>query len=266
MLIFVLALSVSSSAFAQADEAPSAQGNAKSYVVVMANDPIISYEGDIRGYPATKPAEGKKVNPNSAHVRKYEKFLENSHNASLAAADVNASAKVYDYTFGLNGYSAILTEAEVNSLKAQKDVLLVLEDQMRYAETDSSPHFLGLTAPGGAYAKGFTGEGVLVGVIDSGIWPEHPSFADDGTFPPAPSLDDSRPNCEFGNTAHNPNDVPFTCNNKLIGARQMLDTYHAGFNTRIARSGRSGVGAVSIVITSGIELIRISTNEESIGV
>ena len=269
MLIFVLALSLSSSAFAQADEAPSAQGNAKSYVVVMANDPIISYEGDIRGYSATKPAEGKKVNPNSAHVRKYEKFLENSHDASLAAADVNASAKVYDYTFGLNGYSAILTEAEVSALKAQKDVLLVLEDQMRYAETDSSPHFLGLTAPGGAYAKGFTGEGVLVGVIDSGIWPEHPSFADDGTFPPAPSLDDSRPNCEFGNTAHNPNDVPFDCNNKLVGARQMLDTYRFfigadpdefdsardddghGTHTASTAAGNAGVEASMIGIPRG---------------
>jgi subtilisin family serine protease len=40
-------------------------------------------------------------------------------------------------------------------------------------------------------------------------------------------LDDSRPNCEFGNTAHNPNDAPFTCNNKLLGARQMMDTYRA---------------------------------------
>jgi subtilisin family serine protease len=269
MLIFVLALSLSSSAFAQADEAPSAQGNAKSYVVVMANDPIISYEGDILGYPATKPAEGKKVNPNSAHVRKYEKFLENSHNASLEAADVNASAKVHDYTFGLNGYSAILTEAEVNTLKAQKDVLLVLEDQMRYAETDSSPHFLGLTAPGGAYAKGFTGEGVIVGVIDSGIWPEHPSFADDGTFPPAPALDDSRPNCEFGNTAHNPNDVPFDCNNKLIGARQMLYTYRFfigadpdefdsardddghGTHTASTAAGNAGVEASMIGIPRG---------------
>jgi hypothetical protein len=53
-----------------------------------------------------------------------------------------------------------------------------------------------------------------------------PSFADDGTYglPPV-TLDDSRPVCEFGNSTHNPDDVPFTCNNKLIGARQILDTY-----------------------------------------
>ena len=63
----------------------------------------------------------------------------------------------------------------------------------------------------------------MVGVIDSGIWPEHPSFADDGSYS---SWSESYP-CEFGNTAQNPNDAPFTCNNKLIGARQVLPTYRA---------------------------------------
>ncbi|MEA3502894.1 MAG: S8 family serine peptidase, partial [Actinomycetota bacterium] len=50
-------------------------------------------------------------------------------------------------------------------------------------------------------------------------------------FPKAPALDDSRPNCEFGNTAHHPGDAPFECNDKLIGARQMLDTYRAAIPT-----------------------------------
>ncbi len=66
---------------------------------------------------------------------------------------------------------------------------------------------------------------MIVGVIDTGIWPEHPSFVDDGSYPPIPGFG-SVP-CEFGNTAHNPNDAPFECNNKLLGARQMLDTYRA---------------------------------------
>jgi subtilisin family serine protease len=84
---------------------------------------------------------------------------------------------------------------------------------------------------GGAWDKGYTGEDVIVGVIDSGIWPEHPSFADDGSYSASPvgPLGDSRPNCEFGNTHHNPDDAPFTCNNKLLGARQMLDTYRLFF-------------------------------------
>ena len=125
----------------------------------------------------------------------------------------------------MNGYSAILTESQADAIKAQKEVLLVLEDQMRYKQTDSSPEFLGLTVKGGAYDSGYTGEGVVVGVIDTGIWPEHPSFADDGSYTPLP--DYAGLPCEFGNTAWNPNDAPFTCNNKLLGAYQMLNTYRA---------------------------------------
>ena len=92
---------------------------------------------------------------------------------------------------------------------------------------DDLGNFLGLTGRGPAWASGLTGEGVIVGVIDTGIWPEHPSFADNGSYPAHDPLDDSRPNCEFGNTAMNPPTPPFTCNNKLIGARQMLDTYRS---------------------------------------
>jgi subtilisin family serine protease len=266
MLVLVLALSLSTSVLAQSSASPSAQGNAKSYIVVMAQDPIVVYEGDIRGYPATKPGEGKKINPNSAHVRKYEKFLEENHNDSLEAANVSTNAKVHDFAFALNGYSAILTEDQVETIKLQKDVVLVLEDQMRYPQTDSSPEFLGLTAPGGAYAKGYNGEGVVVGIIDTGIWPEHPSFADDGSYGPSPV---GPVPCEFGNTAHNPDDAPFTCNNKLLGARQMLATYRAligadpdefdsarddnghGTHTASTAAGNAGVEATVLGIPRG---------------
>jgi subtilisin family serine protease len=224
MLILALTLSVSTSVFAQGSELPTAQEGAKSYIVILANDPIASYEGDVAGLEATKLEAGEKLQPASSAVRAYDNFLESEHVDSLKEAGVSTAAKIHDYTVALNGYSAILTEAQVEEIKAQKDVVLVLEDTMRYKETDSSPGFLGLTRKGGAYDMGYTGEGVVVGIIDTGIWPEHPSFADDGTYPtpktgPLP--------CEFGNTAHNPDDAPFTCNNKLIGADQVLDTYRA---------------------------------------
>ena len=149
-------------------------------------------------------------------MRKYEQFLEQTHDASLNAAGAASSQKTNDYATALNGYSAILTPEQAEAIKQQKGVAMVLEDQMRYPATDSSPTFLGLTAEGSAYVKGYKGNGVVVGIIDTGIWPEHPSFADDGSFPAPPT---GPLPCEFGNTAHNPNDAPFTCNNKLIGAR-----------------------------------------------
>jgi subtilisin family serine protease len=97
--------------------------------------------------------------------------------------------------------------------------------------------FLGLTGRNGLWAKGYTGAGVVVGVIDTGVWPEHPSFADDGTFPaPTVTLTNTpaNPSCNFGNTAKNPLDAPFTCNNKLIGAR---DARHVPCGQR-PRAGR----------------------------
>lgn len=144
--------------------------------------------------------------------------LEEAQDEVLADIGADAGDKVNTYTNALNGFSAFLTYEEAQTLAADPKVQLVLPDEVHQATTDSSPEYLGLTRKGGAYDAGITGEDVVVGVIDNGSWPEHPSFADDGTYPPhpIPPLDDSRPNCEFGNTAHNPDDVPFTCNNKLL--------------------------------------------------
>jgi subtilisin family serine protease len=205
LMVFVLILTLSMPALAPGGGRVFAQEEAKSYIVVLQRD---SFGSDSR-------LAASNTDPHA---------LEAEHDQSLEEAGASADAKVHDYTFAFNGYSAILTEEQVNAIKLQKDTVLVMEDQMRYPHTDSSPEFLGLTVRGGAYDSGFTGEGVVVGVIDTGIWPEHPSFADDGSYPAPPT---GPLPCEFGNTAHNPNDVPFTCNNKLIGAYQMLDTYRA---------------------------------------
>jgi hypothetical protein len=74
-----------------------------------------------------------------------------------------------------------------------------------------------------------------VGVLDTGIWPEHLSFSD-----PDPSGKSYDPppggpyGCDFGDTAWNPEDAPFDCNNKLIGAYDFLNTYkqHGGRQRR----------------------------------
>ncbi len=209
----------------------------KVYVAIMRLDPVIEFtgavgaagaDGALAQFNATKPAPGAKLNAQSTDVQRYAAYLASTHDAALQAIGADPTAKLHDYVYGFNGFAAQLTQAQALKLAKQSDVVMVLKDQMRYAQTDSSPAFLGLTASGAAWAKGYTGEGVIVGVIDSGIWPEHPSFADDGTYPELPVvLEDTpeNPACNFGNIVHNPYDAPFTCNNKLIGARQMLNTY-----------------------------------------
>ena len=90
------------------------------------------------------------------------------------------------FEFAANGFSAALTPAEAESLATQKGVLSVQRDYLRRLHTSESPDFLGLDDRGGAWDSGYTGAGVVVGVIDSGIWPEHPSFAARDDLGPAP--------------------------------------------------------------------------------
>ncbi len=41
------------------------------YIVRMADDPVVAYDGKIKGYPATKPKKGKKIDPDNPNVGKY---------------------------------------------------------------------------------------------------------------------------------------------------------------------------------------------------
>ena len=134
--------------------------------------------------------------------------------ALLDAAGIDQTALVSSFDFAVNGFSAALTPAEAESLAAQKGVLSVQRDELRQLHTSESPGFLGLDDRGGAWDSGFTGAGVVVGVIDSGIWPEHPSFAARPDLgPPVISLEpiaDLNPDptvtvpssgCDFGDTS-----------------------------------------------------------------
>jgi subtilisin family serine protease len=202
-----------------------------SYIVVMGADPLIKTIGqDALSSPAGDAQAA---------------VLEQSHDATLAQAGISTDSKVQDYTNALNGFSAVLNYDEAVRVAANPKVSMVLPDELRQVTNDDGDghddgkddisqkvddlgNFLGLTDKGEAWKSGLTGEGVVVGVIDTGIWPEHPSFADDGTFPAHDPLDETiGSSCDFGNTTQNPNDAPFTCNNKLIGARQILTTYRS---------------------------------------
>jgi subtilisin family serine protease len=204
--------------------AGAAQGGKDVYIVIMKAKPAVAYAGGVKDFRATRPAPGKNINADSARVNRYEKYLKTRHNRALRGVGVVPGKKIHDYTIALNGFAVPLTKAQAAAIARQPGVVMVLRDQMRYKTTDNSPTFLGLNSLAGPWAAGYTGEGVVVGVIDTGIWPEHPSFADDGTYMPMPRF--SNLPYEFGNTAQNPNDAPYTeQNNKLLGARQILDTY-----------------------------------------
>jgi subtilisin family serine protease len=135
--------------------------------------------------------------------------------------DVGAR-KAYSYTHALNGFAAPLTASQRRALRADPAVMGVFENEVLRLDTVSTPRFLALPAVNGPWAQAGggprAGEGVIVGVIDTGIWPEHPSFA--ARAPDAGAPGHWRGLCEAGESfsaAH--------CNAKLIGARW----FDAGF-------------------------------------
>jgi subtilisin family serine protease len=197
-----------------------ASGETALYIVQTASDPAAQYQGEVSGFAATKPGEGGRLDAKSAHVRNWAQRLKQEHDATLGAAKIATSRKVYDYNLIFNGYAARLTQAEASRLKGTKGVLRVWQDEIVTADTVTTRDFLGLTGSNGVWQKQFKGDakaglGVIVGVIDSGIWPENPSFA--ALSEPRP--DQSIINAKWNGVCDSGPQNPVTCNNKIIGAR-----------------------------------------------
>ena len=155
------------------------------YIVQMMNDPVVAYNGGINGLRPTKPARGSKINPNSAEVRAYVTYLDSRHNEAVNRA---GGQKIYDYRYSFNGFAAQMTLEQANKMAGVDGVLAVTPDAFQTMDTSSTPTFLGLDAPGGLWAQlggptggrnvAGAGDGIIIGIIDSGIWPESLSFSD----------------------------------------------------------------------------------------
>jgi subtilisin family serine protease len=156
------------------------------YIVRMVNTPAVSYSGDVAGYKATKPRQGQKIDPLATDVVRYVSYLKTRHDDALQR--VGGGKKIYDYVFSYNGFAAKLTPKQAAAMAKQPGVVAVTPDEMVNQDTSTTPHFLGLDAtgglwdqlggaPGGKKTAG-PGEGIIIGVIDSGIWPESKSFTD----------------------------------------------------------------------------------------
>lgn len=219
---------------------PAADTTAKSrvFIVMMRDDPAVAYDGGIGKLKATKPDAGKKINPNSAHVKKYVSHLISTHDSALSA--VGAGSKIYSYSYALNGFAAVLTTTQVEALRARNDVVRIWRDEISQPTTDSTPVYLGLPGEGGVWDLQGKGEDIIIGMIDTGISPDHPSFSDQRDFsnakgnsgkrklaygPPPASWSGS---CQAGERWSQDD-----CNNKLIGARYYPDGFSANGHSEL---------------------------------
>ncbi|GJZ78576.1 peptidase S8/S53 domain-containing protein, partial [Tanacetum coccineum] len=151
---------------------------------------------------------------------------------------------LYSYKHSINGFAALLTSDEASQLSDMEEVVMVIASHEReYSlHTTRSWEFAGLDEElkptkmdrDDLLYRSQYGKDVIVGVMDSGVWPESESFNDIGMGPIPVSW---KGICQTG-----PTFKATHCNRKLIGARYYLKGYEARYGhlntTQDSRSAR----------------------------
>ncbi|WP_322975135.1 S8 family serine peptidase [Peterkaempfera bronchialis] len=187
------------------------------YIVQLDDAPVASYEGEISGLAATRPEPGEKVDPDSAATKSYRAHLDKQRREALAGVPGVQPLYTYDYAF--NGFAANLTAKQAAKLAAEDGVAALEKNQLLTLDTVSTADFLGLAGQGGAWERQFrgdahAGEGVVIGMVDSGYSPDNPLFAP----LPEPRPDAKLIKRKWKGSCDSGTSSKITCNNKVIGA------------------------------------------------
>ncbi|KAG8380759.1 hypothetical protein BUALT_Bualt06G0049400 [Buddleja alternifolia] len=112
---------------------------------------------------------------------------------------------LHSYKRSFNGFVAKLTEEEKNKIASLEGVVSVFPSTKKQLHTTRSWDFMGFPVKS---ERSVAESDVIVGMLDTGVWPESLSFSDEGL---------SAPPTKWKGTCQSSSN--FTCNNKIIGAR-----------------------------------------------
>ncbi|CAK8562880.1 unnamed protein product [Lathyrus sativus] len=153
-------------------------------------------------------------------------IVTNSHydllGSFLGSTEKAKEAIFYSYNKYINGFAAMLDEDEAAEIAKHPDVVSLFLNKRYELHTTRSWEFLGLER-GGEYPKDSLwkttlGEDIIIGNLDTGVWPESKSFSDEG-YGPIPKKWKGICQVAKGNPDQ------FFCNRKLIGARYFAKGY-----------------------------------------
>ncbi|CAL5083709.1 unnamed protein product [Urochloa decumbens] len=201
--------------------------------LVQLTDPALASK--IKNHTALKPQPPSTyiVHANTLAKPPHFTTLEHWYQSMVAAHSphpANTSRILYTYDTVMHGFAVQLTGDEARSMSAAPGVAGVYEDGTFYPQTTRSPGFIGLDpTSNGAWNETDFGDGVIIGFIDSGIWPESASFNDSGLGPVRSSWKGKCVDAHDFNAS--------LCNNKLVGAK----AFSAGAEARAQRESNDSV-------------------------
>ncbi|KAK4492225.1 hypothetical protein RD792_003025 [Penstemon davidsonii] len=168
------------------------------------------------------------------HSHNKDPFLTSEYHVQLLAnvfksKEEGKKAMLYSYKHMFSGFAATLNASQATILANTRGVISVFKSKNLELHTTRSWDFMGLTLQDD-YSEGTPlqlayGDDIIVGVFDSGIWPESASFKEEPNLGPIPNHWKGK--CISGEE-FNPKKV---CNKKLIGARYYL----TGFERRYGK-------------------------------
>ncbi|PZF80540.1 S8 family serine peptidase [Jiangella anatolica] len=206
------------------------------YIVQLEQPAVPAYDGGIDGLAATGPqARGAApLNADSRAAQAYAGHLEEAQAELVERIDDeigHAPEVAFTYTYALNGIAVELTKDEALAVAELPGVTAVTVNRNHELHTDVGPEWIGAPSLWDGSGSpdpadtGTKGEGIVVGVLDTGINPANPSFAD--VVPAAEGGDGYDHTNPLGagtyvgvcNPANTTIFIPdWGCNDKLIGA------------------------------------------------
>ncbi|MFK8011833.1 MAG: S8 family serine peptidase [Marinicellaceae bacterium] len=161
--------------------------------------------------------------------------IKQQHSTLLSQLSSNFNRQIqsnFSYIHALNAISLYLTEAEVDYINQLDGIKTITEEYYLHPATDASASMVKADdiwlGNGIDPLPSTQGEGIVVGIIDTGINLTHESFSDT----PEDNYDFASNNPygadEFVGWCHpnHPNyDISFVCNNKYIGAWDFVDSF-----------------------------------------
>ncbi len=154
----------------------------KVYIVQLSTPSAADYHASLVSAAAkagTGGAPKVRFNKSNPVIQGYAEALKSEQDKVLSRAGPSASL-IYRYQYGLNGFAARMHPSQAHKLENLPGVLHVWEDEIRPMATRFSLDFLdlfnrenGLRGP-----PGLDGEDIIIGFIDSGVYPEHPALDD----------------------------------------------------------------------------------------
>ena len=249
LLVALVLLGFGSLALAKSPELEPLDSEGKrSWIIEFSDPPLVRFDGSnavearANTLEATSPRiTNRRLDLLSPHARAYSTYLEDrfDHFLQRTQQAIGESSEVRArYKNLLNGAALRLTESQARLIEGLPGVKSVVPNEILRLETDAGPELIGAATIWNGEAGNIPsqGEGIVIGIVDTGINWDHPSFQDT-------TLDGYTHSNPLGAQLGLCGDAEVLCNNKLIGVYDFTDEGSKGKDTNFHGSHVASITA-----------------------